>query len=300
MFAVRIENLVKKFQDVTAVDNVSLQIPAGTIFGLLGPNGSGKTTTIRILCGLLKPDSGKVQVLGMDASKEIEAIRSHIGYTSQFCSLYEDLTVEENMAFYGATYGASLKARMAEVMTRYGIDGFRQRYVKLLPPGKKQWLALACATLHKPSVLFLDEPTSGMDPVSRKEFWDELQNLKKSSTILITTHLLDEAERCDLIAFMHLGKILTVGTPPEIKTLISGKVFNLKCSQPASLVEILQGERLFKDVYLFGNIVRVILEDREGEDRLIQLSREIGFEMEENEFSLEDNYVALARSEGGL
>ncbi len=297
MEIIEIQNLTKKFADLIAVNNISLSIPEGLIFGLLGPNGSGKTTTIRILCGILPPTSGRALIMGLDSFYQAEIIRSSIGYTSQFCSLYEDLTVEENLDFYANIYGPCSFSRRSEILSRYGLFPFRNRLIRELPPGKKQWAALACAVIHEPKVLFLDEPTSGMDPVSRKDFWEELSCLREKCTILITTHLLDEAERCQMIAFMHLGRILAVGTPSEIKAIPQEKIFNVEAPDPVSLLEELLFSPFVQDAYLFGNNLRVIVSDQEGVDKLISWVRDRGVQIQESNFSLEDCYVKLVRQE---
>jgi ABC-2 type transport system ATP-binding protein len=298
MELIEIQNLTKKFADLTAVNIASLSIPEGVIFGLLGPNGSGKTTAIRILCGILPPTSGKALVMGLDSFYQAERIRGFIGYTSQFCSLYEDLTVEENLEFYAQIYGVKSKTKREEILSRYDLSRFRNRRIRELPPGKKQWVALACAVMHEPRILFLDEPTSGMDPASRKDFWEELSILKQKCTILITTHLLDEAERCQMIAFMHLGRVLAVGTPREIKAVPQGKVFNVILPDPVSFLSELSVSPFVQDAYLFGNILRVIVQDQEGAAKLIAMTRDHDARIQETNFSLEDCYVRLIHLEG--
>ncbi|MCR4428721.1 MAG: ABC transporter ATP-binding protein [Caldiserica bacterium] len=298
MGIIEIQNLVKLFGELKAVDIESLSIPEGQIFGLLGPNGSGKTTTIRILCGILPPTRGRALVLGFDCFKEAERIRKLMGYTSQFCSLYEDLTLEENLRFYAQIYEVDSWKKCEDVISRYQLSPFKRRLVRELPPGKKQWVAIACALIHDPKVLFLDEPTSGMDPVSRKDFWEELSVLGKTTTILITTHLLEEAERCQMIAFMHLGKILKVGPPREIKREVKGKVFSLAHSRPEILLKRISGKPFVEEAYLFGNHLRVILRDESMQSEFFsQLKRE-DIMIEESTFSLEDCYIKLVKSEG--
>lgn len=298
MGIIEVNNLVKFFGNLKAVDIHHLSIPEGNIFGLLGPNGSGKTTTIRILCGILPPTSGKATVLGFDCFKEAEKIRKSIGYTSQFCSLYEDLTLEENLLFYGQIYDVKSREKMEEILSRYKLNPFKKRLIRELPPGKKQWVALACALIHEPKVLFLDEPTSGMDPVSRKDFWEELSLLGRNTTVLITTHLLEEAERCQMIAFMHLGKILKVGVPSEIKREEKGKIFSISNSRAEVLLRRISGKPFVEEAYLFGNKLRVILKEGSSEQELFLQFRGEEAIIQESTFSLEDCYIKLVKREG--
>ncbi|AVX19489.1 MULTISPECIES: ABC transporter ATP-binding protein [Carboxydocella] len=225
-YAIKVENLTKIFGDRKAVDNLSFAIKPGQIFGFLGPNGSGKSTTIRMLCGILTPTSGKGTVLGIDL-KDGEKIKQHIGYMSQKFSLYEDLTVRENMRFYGGVYG--LKGKKLEERYRYLLDltGLGDREEQLagtLSGGWKQRLALACALLHEPQLLFLDEPTAGVDPLSRRIFWQLIHRLAEEGvTILVTTHYMDEAEQCDVLGFIFQGRLLDFGAPAEIKARHGGQ-----------------------------------------------------------------------------
>lgn len=219
-FAVITNNLSKSFKNFTAVDNITLQIPKGKIYGLLGPNGCGKSTTIRMLCGVLTPSSGEGNVLGFDIYKDYEKIKQNIGYMSQKFSLYEDLTVLENLNFYASIYSLSnklKKERISDLINMAGLNGKENVLTKYLSGGWKQRLALGCSLIHKPSLLILDEPTSAVDPVSRRIFWEMIHMLSKQGiTILVTTHYMDEAESCDEIVFMFSGKILVKGTPKEL------------------------------------------------------------------------------------
>lgn len=219
--AVSCENLTKTFGSLTAVDDVSIRIPKGKIFGFLGPNGSGKSTTIRMLCGMITPTSGSGTVLGYDIVKDAESIKHHIGYMSQKFSLYEDLTVAENLRFYAGVYGLSGKQageRIAEMVEMAGLTGREKQLAGSLSGGWKQRLALSCALLHRPEMLILDEPTAGVDPVSRRVFWDVIHGLANEGiTVLVSTHYMDEAETCDLIGFIFFGRMLAMGTPHEIK-----------------------------------------------------------------------------------
>jgi ABC-2 type transport system ATP-binding protein len=219
-WAVEVENLVKRFGDFTAVDHISLRVRRGEIFGFLGPNGAGKSTAIRILCGLLTPTSGTAKVGGIDVSRDPETIRQNIGYMSQKFSLYDDLTVEENLDFFGGVYGVPADRRHEReefVLRMAGLTEHRSRMTRLLAGGWKQRLALGCAILHEPPILFLDEPTSGVDPIARREFWDLIYQLSENGhTIFVTTHYMDEAEYCHRLALMYNGKIVAMDTPAAL------------------------------------------------------------------------------------
>ncbi|UFJ39840.1 ABC transporter ATP-binding protein [Brevibacillus humidisoli] len=217
---IQCENLTKKFQQHVVVNNLTLSIRKGSIFGFLGPNGSGKSTTIRMLCGLLLPTSGSGTVLGFDITKESEEIKQRIGYMSQRFSLYEDLTVEENLDFYAGIYGITgsrLRERKAELIAMAGLEGRENQLAGSLSGGWKQRLALSCALLHQPELLILDEPTAGVDPVSRRVFWDVIHRLaEQGMTVLVSTHYMDEAETCDEIGFIFFGDLLAQGTPRQL------------------------------------------------------------------------------------
>ncbi|NLD48007.1 MAG: ABC transporter ATP-binding protein [Clostridiaceae bacterium] len=219
-YAIEVSNLVKKFGSFTAVDNISFKIPQGSIFGFLGPNGSGKSTTIRILCGALHPTSGEARVMGYDVVKSAEKVRQNIGYMSQRFSLYEDLTVEENLDFYAGIYGldkATSCDRKKELIIMANLNGKEKSLAGTLSGGWKQRLALGCALIHKPRLLILDEPTAGVDPVSRRVFWEIIHALARQGiTILVTTHYMDEAESCDIIGFIFNGKLINISTPREL------------------------------------------------------------------------------------
>jgi ABC-2 type transport system ATP-binding protein len=225
-FAIKVDNLTKAFSGRKAVDDLSFVIKPGQIFGFLGPNGSGKSTTIRMLCGILTPTAGSGQVLGIDL-KDGELIKQHIGYMSQKFSLYEDLTVAENMQFYGGVYGLdgkNLSERYDYLLALTGLKDREEQLAGTLSGGWKQRLALGCALLHRPQLLFLDEPTAGVDPLSRRIFWDLIRLLSKEGvTILVTTHYMDEAEHCDILGFIFQGRMLDFGTPEEIKVRHHGQ-----------------------------------------------------------------------------
>ncbi len=219
--AVTIEKLTKRFGSFVAVDNVSLQVARGEIFGFLGPNGAGKSTTIRILCGLLSPTSGQATVGGYDVARQSELVKRNIGYMSQRFSLYDDLQVGENIDFFAGVYGvdqAALNERKRDIVHMAGLEGRESAMTRELPGGWKQRLALGCAILHRPPILFLDEPTSGVDPIARRSFWDLIyQFSEEGQTIFVTTHYMEEAEYCHRLALMYRGKVIALGAPAELK-----------------------------------------------------------------------------------
>jgi len=220
-FAVEIDDLVKQFGSFVAVDHVSLKVAKGEIFGFLGPNGAGKSTTIRVLCGLLTPTSGRASVGGIDVASDPETIRRNIGYMSQKFSLYDDLTVEENIQFFSGIYGVprNLRAERRDyVLKMAGIEEQRATMTRLLPGGWKQRLALGCAILHNPPILFLDEPTSGVDPIARRGFWDLIYQLSEAGhTVFVSTHYMEDAEYCHRVALMYRGRVIALGSPRELK-----------------------------------------------------------------------------------
>ena len=218
---IEVENLVKRFGSFTAVDNISFQVKKGEVFGFLGANGAGKTTAIKMLIGLWSPTSGKANVAGFDLFTEANQIRKNIGYMAQRFSLYEDLTVTENIQFYGGIYGLRkniLKERAEELISELGMESFRKELIKNIPLGWKQKLALSVAMIHKPKIVFLDEPTSGVDPITRRQFWDLIYNAaEKGTTVFITTHYMDESEYCDRVSIMVDGRIEALDTPAQLK-----------------------------------------------------------------------------------
>lgn len=219
-YVIKVENLTKKFGNYTAVNNISFSIPKGTIFGFLGPNGSGKSTTIRMLCGVLTPTSGKVFVMGKDVTEETEAVKQSLGYMSQRFGLYEDLTVDENLDFYAGVYGLSkntISERKKELIAMANLTGKEKSLAGTLSGGWKQRLALGCALIHKPKLLILDEPTAGVDPVSRRMFWEIIHSLARQGiTILVTTHYMDEAESCDTVGFIFNGELVNLASPQQL------------------------------------------------------------------------------------
>ena len=262
--AIETNKLTCRFGDFTAVDQVSLKIDKGCIYGFLGPNGSGKSTTIRMLCGILTPTSGSGSVLGYDISRQQEAIKRHIGYMSQKFSLYQDLTVGENLEFYAGMYsltGPAKKARIQAMLQMANLESQEQKLTASLSGGVRQRLALGCAILHEPEILFLDEPTGGVDPVSRRLFWDILYELsRQGTTILVTTHFMDEAEHCDAVGFIYRGKLTAAGTPLELKRSIPGQLFRLKTADSLRTLAQLQSAGIaYDDAYIFGKNLHVLL-----------------------------------------
>jgi len=229
--AIRARALSKHFGEVIAVDGVDLEIPAGQIYGFLGPNGSGKTTIIRMLCGLLTPSAGNVHVLGLQIPAQTESLRSKIGYMTQKFSLYDDLTVQENMHFMCRIYGLSRSdagTRIDELLERYALTSLRDRFAGAMSGGQRQRLALAVATLHSPTILFLDEPTSAVDPENRRDFWEKLFDLSEAgTTILVSTHYMDEAERCHHLAILQAGQLRNQGTPQELLAQLDNRVVEI-------------------------------------------------------------------------
>jgi ABC-2 type transport system ATP-binding protein len=305
-FAVEVEDLVKTFGDFVAVDHIHFQVKKGEVFGFLGPNGAGKSTTIRMLCGLLLPTSGRGEVAGFDIMKEPEKIKEVIGYMSQKFSLYDDLTVSENLHFFGGIYGLFgplQKEREGEALEMAGLMELRDRMTRTLAVGWKQRLALGCAILHKPSVLFLDEPTSGVDPISRRNFWSLIQQMgERGVTTFVTTHYMDEAEYCDRLALIYRGKIIALGTPTELKlkTLARG-VLEVECDPLIPALDLLKKEAWVSEAAVFGDALHVI--DQEGFDlekgvsALFQKNEVLLKRMERIRPSLEDVFVSLIEKE---
>jgi ABC-2 type transport system ATP-binding protein len=264
--AVQATELTKKFGDFTAVDGVSFTIRRGAIFGFLGPNGAGKTTTIRMLLGLLKPTSGEASVLGFDIIKETAEIKKRIGYMSQRFSLYDDLTVDENLNFFGRTYGVRgrrLRERKRFVLSMAGLEGRERELTKNLSGGWKQRLALGTAIVHEPEMLFLDEPTAGVDPISRRNFWDLIYELADAgTTIMVTTHYMDEAELCQRLAFIQHGRIVADGSPAGIKEReMQGEVLEIDCDKPALAIPALREMKAFEEVALYGAQIHAVAPD---------------------------------------
>lgn len=256
-----VENLSRRFGDLVAVRDVSFEVRRGEIFGMLGPNGAGKSTTLRILCGILDPSGGRAIVVGFDVSKEPERVKQSIGYMTQRFSLYEDLTVEENLRFYGGIYGLSRvarRARVTEELERSGLIDRRKQLSGTLSGGWKQRLALVCATIHQPPLLFLDEPTAGVDPVSRREFWARIHRIaSEGTTVIVTTHYMDEAERCNRLAFMFRGTILDIGTPSAVVERREIRVAVVETPAVADAVDALIKHPAVDEVAPFGDRIRL-------------------------------------------
>lgn len=301
-WAVEVDRLVKRFGEFVAVDDISFTVHRGEIFGFLGPNGAGKSTTIRILCGLLAPTSGRARVGGFDVATDPARIRQIIGYMSQRFSLYDDLTVEENIDFFSGIYGVPAyrrQKRKEEILHLAGLTEQRSVMTRHLAGGWKQRLALGCALVHEPPILFLDEPTSGVDPTARREFWDLINRLSEAGhTIFVTTHYMDEAEYCHRLALMHRGKIVALDTPAALKrTLADHHVLFLECADLLEGLKALDGQPGIRDVAVFGSGLHVTVTDpSRAISRIRQVLSEHGISLhrlEEIEPSMEDVFVAL-------
>lgn len=264
MFIIETENLTRRFESFTAVDKVTMRIKKGSIYGFLGPNGSGKSTTIRMLCGILAPTAGKGTVLGYDIAREGEQIKQHIGYMSQKFSLYEDLTVKENLEFYAGMYnlsGKNKQSRISQMIAMAGLNGRENELTVNLSGGWKQRLALGCSILHSPSIVFLDEPTGGVDPKSRRLFWEIIYDLANAgTTILVTTHFMDEAERCDDIGFIFEGKLIASNTPTGLKQAITDTLIRIEDTHSMELLTAIQEKEGVVDAYVQGNAVHVLVQ----------------------------------------
>ena len=258
------EDLVKRFGDFTAVDRISFETRRGEVFGFLGPNGAGKSTTIRMLCGLLRPSEGRARVAGFDVAREPETVRQHIGYMSQRFSLYNDLRVIENLNFFGGLYNVPsdvLPERIAWALEMAALNSLESLITGTLATGWKQRLALGCAVLHRPSVLFLDEPTSGVDPISRRQFWDLIHLMAEEGvTVFVTTHYMDEAEYCNRLALIFRGRIVAMGTPTELKDrYMEDELLLAECSPLGRAVETLQDAPGVVDAAVFGNALHLVV-----------------------------------------
>lgn len=271
-----VDKLIKRFGTFTALDGVSFEVARGEIMGFLGPNGAGKSTLIRILCGLLHPTSGVARVAGIDVTADPEAVRRRIGYMSQKFSLYSDLSVTENLRFFGGIYGVSrdeMAGRLAYAIDMAGLSGQEDSLVANLAGGWKQRLALGAAILHRPQVLFLDEPTSGVDPESRRRFWDLIHTLSAENvSVLVSTHYMDEAEYCHRIALINSGRLIALGTPLEIKRhALSGELLALDCSDIGLALELTQHVPGVLDVALFGKMLHIVVDD--AKQRMPELTK---------------------------
>ncbi len=308
LIAVAVDNLERRFGSFMAVNRVSFQVERGEIFGFLGPNGAGKSTTIRMLCGILSPTGGRGSVAGFDIRTQPEQIKANVGYMSQKFSLYQDLTVEENIDFYAGIYriGAKEKAERKQwVIEMSGLEAHRHRPTSILSGGWKQRLALGCAILHRPPILFLDEPTSGVDPISRRQFWDLIYQLSSEGvTVFVTTHYMDEAEYCDRLALIYRGELIAQGTPEKLKhEAMQEEVLEVVCERPEAALEALTGLASVKEVALFGKNLHLVAAgtrysgsgDRAAAETRSRLAEQ-GFQVQQIERivpSLEDVFVSL-------
>jgi ABC-2 type transport system ATP-binding protein len=305
--AVWVDRLTKVFNGFTAVDAVSFEVRRGEIFGFLGPNGAGKTTTIKMLAGLLLPTSGGGTVSGFDVLSQTEAIKRRVGYMSQLFSLYGDLTVEENITFFSGLNGvraARRAERRAWVLEMAGLTEHRRRLTRELPLGWKQRLALGCAVLHEPPLLFLDEPTSGVDPLSRRRFWDLISTLTDTGiTVFVSTHYMEEAESCHRLALMNRGKLIALDTPVRLRAGMHEPILEIRTDNGPKTVEVLQGLPEILEAAMFGRAVHVVVRDvAEARATISAMLESRGVAVRSIEGivpSLEDVLVSLIRAEGG-
>ena len=304
--AIRSRGLTRRFGDLVAVDHVDLDVPRASVHGFLGPNGSGKSTTIRMLCGLLTPTEGEIEVLGLRIPQQAEALRKRIGYMTQKFSLFEDLTVRENLEFMATVQGVArsrMRARIDELLVRFDFRDRQRQLAGTMSGGQKQRLALACAVVHEPELLFLDEPTSAVDPESRRDFWEALFELADAgTTLLVSTQYMDEAERCHRLAILDHGALVADGSPAELTAALAGRTFTVAASQPRAAQRALHGREGVLSVAQIGNSLRVLADQVAGqggdiESRLRQALADASVEasVEPVEPSLEDVFVAATR-----
>jgi ABC-2 type transport system ATP-binding protein len=304
---VRAQDLTRTFGPFVAVDRVSFEVHAGEIFGFLGSNGAGKTTTIRMLCGLLAPSSGAASVLGFDLATQAHAVKRCVGYMSQRFSLYSDLTIVENLRFWGSAYGlfgSVLAERIAWAVATAGLEARRHDLVRSLPGGFRQRLALVAALLHAPPIVFLDEPTGGVDPEARRRFWDLIDELVGGGrTVFVTTHYMDEAERCHRVALMHAGRLLALDSVPRLKQVFpQGTIVEVSCARPAQAMSALERIPGVVDVALFGDKLHVVVAEPAGAQALVGQLGSVGCpgaEVRPILPSLEDVFIrVIAAAEG--
>lgn len=305
--AIRAQGLTKRFGQFTAVDHVDLQVPARHVYGFLGPNGSGKSTTIRMLCGLLTPSEGEINVLGLSIPQQAEQLRSRIGYMTQKFSLFEDLSVRENLEFMAAVQGvpkAKTKSRVDELVEQYHFSDRQKQLAGTMSGGQKQRLALACAVIQDPELLFLDEPTSAVDPESRRDFWEKLFELADGgTTLLVSTHLMDEAERCHRLAILNHGVLVADGTPDELTGKLTGRSFAVASKDPRRVQKALVDQPGVLGVAQVGNVLRVLTQPQRGADGLSELQQLLEASGQQAEVTsvppnLEDVFVAVTRQAG--
>lgn len=304
------ENLTKRFGHFTAVDQVSFSVERGSIFGFLGPNGSGKSTVIRMLCGILAPTQGTAKIAGMDVVHDTDRVKGMIGYMSQKFSLYDELTVHENLLFYGRLYGLmgkALQARREELISITHLEPYLNRRASLLSGGWRQRLAMACALMHEPTVLFLDEPTAGIDPVARRELWDLLfEFAARGMTLFVTTHYMDEAERCSHVGYIHLSKLIVCGVPAELKHLPQVNPpgthrLDVTCDYVTKGLQALRHEPGILNATVFGQSMHLLVEDGVSEEQIRKVLAAEGIteaDVRPIAPSLEDVFVALTADAG--
>ena len=299
--AIEIEGLTKRFGDARAVSDLSLVVRRGEMFGVVGPDGAGKTTTVRMLCGILRPTSGRARVLGHDLGVGLKEIKRRIGYLSQRFSLYGDLTVDENLAFFAEVHGVQdYRRRREELLEFTRLAPFRDRLADRLSGGMRQKLALACTLIHTPDILFLDEPTTGVDPVSRRDFWKILSSLLRSGiTVLMTTPYLDEAERCTRVGLMNQGRLMAVETPRNLKALMKGTVVEVVCGQVRLASGVLRGSPGVAETQAFGDRLHVVVRDDVEMPALRAQLRDAGVEVASWRVippSLENVFISLLKT----
>jgi ABC-2 type transport system ATP-binding protein len=305
-FSIEVDRLTRRFGRFIAVNEVSFSVERGTIFGLLGANGAGKSTLIRMLCGLLRPTAGNASVAGIDVGKNPEEVKKRLGYMTQRFSLYEDLTVRENIEFFGGIYGLhpeGIEKRKAWVLEMAGLKGRENSLTRELAGGWKQRLALGCAVLHEPEVLFLDEPTGGTDPISRRDFWELINRFaERGTTVLATTHYIDEAEYCNRIVLMHEGRIIAEGSPGDLKKqIIPTPIYEVECSDIVEALNVLKAEAWVEQTSVFGALLHVGVPEKENADQAIR--RTLGgrnIDVQRISFitpSLEDVFIRLIERE---
>ncbi len=302
MNSIEVKDLTKKFGSFISVDNVSFNVKKGEVFGFLGANGAGKSTTIRMLCGILSPTSGDALVGGYSIMNEADKVKKNIGYMSQRFSLYNDLTVEENINFFGGVYGldnGELKERKKWVLSIADLEGKEKLLTDSLPGGIKQRLALGTAVIHKPEIVFLDEPTSGVDPISRRNFWDLINSLSSDgTTIFVTTHYLEEAEFCNNIILINAGKLVAEGNPKELKSeFIKNKILEVECERVVDALEILSKENFVEETSIFGNTIHLSVNDNFRSNEQVKQSLSASsieiFRIDEISPTLEDVFIKL-------
>lgn len=305
------ENLTKRFGHFTAVDHVSLNIAKGSIFGFLGPNGSGKSTVIRMLCGLLEPSEGSARIGGFDVARDLDGLKQLIGYMSQKFSLYDELTVYENLQFYGRLYGLrgdTLNGRRDELVSLTHLEPYMNRRAALLSGGWRQRLAMACSLLHKPTVLFLDEPTAGIDPVARRELWDLLFEFSSHGmTLFVTTHYMDEAERCSHVGYIHMSKLVVCGAPDDLKSMPAvtppgTKRLDITCDHVTTGLQAMRHFAGVRTATVFGQSMHLLVDDATSEESIRCELHRVGIphaDIRPIGPSLEDVFVALTAKGNG-